>query len=77
MVSQSIRSLKLQHKNQSIDVKFILNIISLIGAVGWGWWEMESRITALEMKIEQQNKMQALQDEIERIKNQQQFSELK
>jgi|TARA_Y100000996_G_C22072786_1_gene458177 uncharacterized small protein (DUF1192 family) len=69
--------LKLQHKNQSIDVKFILNIISLIGAVGWGWWEMESRITALEMKIEQQNKMQALQDEIERIKNQQQFSELK
>ena len=69
--------MKLQHKNQSIDVKFILNIISLIGAVGWGWWEMESRITALEMKIEQQNKMQALQDEIERIKNQQQFSELK
>ena len=69
--------MKLQHKNQSIDVKFILNIISLIGAVGWGWYEMEGRITALEMKIEQQNKMQALQDEIERIKNQQQFSELK
>ena len=69
--------MKLQHKNQSIDVKFILNIISLIGAVGWGWYEMESRITALEMKIEQQNKMQALQDEIERIKNQQQFSDLK
>ena len=69
--------MKLQHKNQSIDVKFILNIISLIGAVGWGWDEMEGRITALEMKIEQQNKMQALQDEIERIKNQQQFSDLK
>ena len=69
--------MKLQHKNQSIDVKFILNIISLIGAVGWGWWEMESRITALEMKIEQQSKMQALQNEIEQIKNQKQFSELK
>ena len=54
-----------------------MNIASLIGAVGWGWWEMESRITALEMKIEQQNKMQALHDEIERIKNQQQFAELK
>jgi hypothetical protein len=54
-----------------------LNIISLAGAVGWGWWEMESRITALEMKIEQQNKMQALQDEIRQIKNQQQFDELK
>ena len=69
--------MRLQHKNQSIDIKFILNIISLIGAVGWGWWEMESRITALEMKIEQQSKLQALQDEIRQIKNQQQFDELK
>ena len=69
--------MRLQHKNQSIDIKFILNIISLVGALGWGWWEMESRITALEMKIEQQNKMQALQDEIRQIKNQQQFAEIK
>ena len=69
--------MRLQHKNQSIDIKFILNIISLIGAVGWGWYEMESRITALEMKIEQQSKMQALQDEIRQIKNQKQFDELK
>ena len=69
--------MKVQYNKQSIDIKFILNIISLIEAVGWGWYEMEGRITALEMKIEQQNKMQALQDEIERIKNQQQFSELK
>ena len=69
--------MKVQYNKQSIDIKFILNIISLIGEVGWGWYEMEGRITALEMMIEQQNKMQALQDEIERIKNQQQFSELK
>ena len=69
--------MRLQHKNQSIDIKFILNIISLVGALGWGWWEMESRIPALEMKIEQQNKMQALQDEIRQIKNQQQFAEIK
>ena len=69
--------MKVQYNKQSIDIKFILNIISLLGAVGWGWYEMEGRITALEMKIEQQNKMQTLQDEIERIKNQQQFSELK
>jgi uncharacterized coiled-coil protein SlyX len=53
-----------------------LNIISLIGAVGWGWYEMESRITALEMKIEQQSKMQAIQDEIAQIKNQQKFADL-
>ena len=69
--------MKVQYNKQSIDIKFILNIISLIGAVGWGWYEMEGRITALEMKIEQQNKMQTQQDEIERIKNQQQFSDLK
>ena len=69
--------MKVQYNKQSIDIKFILNIISLIGAVGWGWYEMEGSITALEMKIEQQNKMQTLQDEIERIKNQQQFSDLK
>ena len=69
--------MKVQYNKQTVDVKFILNIISLIGAVGWGWYEMESRITALEMKIEQQNKMQALQDEIERIKSQQQFADLK
>ena len=69
--------MRIQHNKQSIDVKFILNIISLIGAVGWGWYEMEGRITALEMKIEQQNKMQALHDEIAQIKNQQQFAELK
>jgi hypothetical protein len=68
--------MRIQHRNQSIDVKFILNIISLIGAVGWGWYEMESRITALEMKIEQQSKMQAIQDEIAQIKNQQKFADL-
>ncbi len=67
--------MRIQHRNQSIDVKFILNIISLIGAVGWGWYEMESRITALEMKIEQQSKMQAIQDEIAQIKNQQKFAD--
>ena len=69
--------MRLQHNNQPVDIKFILNIVSLIGAVGWGWWEMESRITALEMKIEQQSRMQSLQDEIRQIKNQQQFAELK
>ena len=69
--------MKVQYNKQSIDIKFILNIISLLGAVGWGWYEMEGRITALEMKIEQQNKMQTLQDEIERIKNQPQFSDIK
>ena len=68
--------MKVQYNKQTVDVKFILNIISLIGAVGWGWYEMESRITALEMKIEQQSKMKAIQDEIAQIKNQQKFADL-
>ena len=69
--------MRVTHKKQTVDFKFILNIVSLAGAVAWGWYEMESRITALEMKMEQQGKMQALQDEIAQIKNQQQFAELK
>ena len=69
--------MKVEYKKQSVDFKFILNIVSLAGAVAWGWYEMESRITALEMKLEQQGKIQALHDEIAQIKNQQQFAELK
>ena len=69
--------MRVTHKKQTVDFKFILNIVSLAGAVAWGWYEMESRITALEMKMEQQGKLQALQDEIVQIKNQQQFAELK
>ena len=69
--------MKVEYKKQSVDFKFILNIVSLAGAVAWGWYEMESRITALEMKLEQQGRIQSLQDEIAQIKNQQQFAELK
>tara|TARA_Y100000310_G_scaffold185110_1_gene185209 strand:+ start:63 stop:272 length:210 start_codon:yes stop_codon:yes gene_type:complete len=69
--------MRVTHKKQPVDFKFILNIVSLAGAVAWGWYEMESRITALEMKLEQQGRIQSLQDEIAQIKNQQQFAELK
>ena len=69
--------MRVTHKKQAVDFKFILNIVSLAGAVAWGWYEMESRITALEMKLEQQGRIQSLQDEIAQIKNQQQFAELK
>ena len=69
--------MKVQYNKQPIDFKFILNIISLAGAVAWGWYEMESRITAVEMQIETMGRMQTLQDEINRIKTEQQFAELK
>ena len=55
--------------NIKIDLKFIINIISLLGAVAWGWYQMELRVTALEMKIEHNEKMSQLRDEIQGLRN--------
>ncbi len=52
-----------------IDMKFAFNIISLLGAIAWGWYQMELRVAALEMKIEHNEKMAKLRDEIMEIKN--------
>ncbi len=52
-----------------IDMKFAINIISLLGAIAWGWYQMELRVQALEMKIEHNEKMAKLRDEIMEIKN--------
>ena len=51
-----------------LDAKFILNIIRGLGAVAWGWYQMELRVQALEMKIEHNEKMAKLRDEIMEIK---------
>ena len=52
-----------------LDAKFIFNIISVIGAIAWGWYQMELRVTALEMKIEHNEKMSKLRDELANLKN--------
>ena len=52
-----------------LDAKFIFNIISVLGAVAWGWYQMELRVQALEMKIEHNEKMSQLRDEIAGLKN--------
>tara|TARA_R100001594_G_scaffold123799_1_gene160372 strand:+ start:1881 stop:2078 length:198 start_codon:yes stop_codon:yes gene_type:complete len=52
-----------------IDMKFAINIISLLGAIAWGWYQMELRVAALEMKIEHNEKMSQLRDEIQGLKN--------
>ena len=52
-----------------LDAKFIFNIISVLGAVAWGWYQMELRVQALEMKIEHNEKMALLRDEIMEIKS--------
>ena len=51
-----------------IDMKFAFNMISLLGAIVWGWYQMELRVTALEMKIEHNEKMAKLRDEITELK---------
>ena len=52
-----------------VDMKFAFNVISLLGAIGWGWYQMELRVTALEMKIEHNEKVAKLRDEIQGLKS--------
>ena len=52
-----------------IDMKFAINVISLLGAIAWGWYQMELRVQALEIKIEHNDKMAKLRDEISGLKN--------
>jgi hypothetical protein len=58
-----------------VDMKFAFNVISLLGAIGWGWYQMELRVTALEMKIEHNEKMAKLRDEIQGLKSNGQFKD--
>ena len=58
-----------------VDMKFVFNVISLLGAIGWGWYQMELRVTALEMKIEHNEKMAKLRDEIQVLKSNGQFKD--
>ena len=51
-----------------IDIKFIFNILSLLGAVAWGWYQMELRIATLEMKIANYERVGQLRDEINLLK---------
>ena len=32
-----------------IDMKFAFNVVSVLAAIIWGWYQMELRITALEI----------------------------
>ena len=52
-----------------IDMKFAINMISLLGAIAWGWYQLELRVQALEIKIEHNDKMAKLRDETSGLKN--------
>jgi len=55
-------------ENIKLDMKFVFNIISLLGALAWGWYQMELRISTIEMKIENYEKVGQLRDEINLLK---------
>ena len=59
------------------NIKFIVNIIGLLGAVGGGWYKLESRVSALETQMEQEDKVKSIQAEIELMKRDQELEELK
>ena len=57
------------------DMKFVFNMVSLLGAIAWGWHQMELRVQALEIKIENNEKMAKLRDEIQGLKTNGQFKD--
>jgi hypothetical protein len=58
-----------------LDMKFVFNMVSLLGAIAWGWYQMELRVQALEIKIENNEKMAKLRDEIQGLKTNGQFKD--
>jgi|TARA_Y100000034_G_scaffold125732_1_gene175897 hypothetical protein len=59
------------------NVKFIVNMLSLLGAGIYGWFTMESRITNLEEAMEKQASIANISAEIELMKRDQEIEELK
>ena len=59
------------------NIKFIVNIIGLLGATGGGWYKLESRVTSLEEEIEKQGQIKNIQAEIELMKRDQELEELR
>jgi hypothetical protein len=58
-----------------LDMKLVFNVVSVLGALAWGWYQMELRVTALEMKIEHNEKMAKLRTEIQGLKSNGQFKD--
>ena len=52
-----------------LDMKLVFNAVSVLGALVWGWYQMELRVTALEMKIEHNEKLAKLRTEIQGLKS--------
>ena len=64
-------------KGSGCNIKFMINIIGLLGAIGGGWYKLESRVADLEREIEKQSEVNAIQREIELMERDQKLEELK
>ena len=64
-------------KGSGSNIKFMINIMGLLGAIGGGWYKLESRVADLEREIEKQSEVNAIQREIELMERDQQLEELK
>ena len=72
-----ISNKKVQKINLLSNVKFIVNMLSLIGAGIYGYFTMESRITNLEEAMEKQASIANISAEIELMKRDQEIEELR
>ena len=59
------------------NIKFIVKIIGLLGAIGGGWYKLESRVSVLEEEMNKQSEIKTIQAEIELMKRDQELEELK
>jgi len=67
----------LQQLLKTTNIKFIINILGLFGAIGGGWYKLENRVSDLEDEINKQSEIKTIQAEIESMKRDQELEELK
>jgi len=67
----------LQQLLKTTNIKFIINILGLFGAIGGGWYRLENRVSDLEDEINKQSEIKTIQAEIESMKRDQELEELK
>ena len=67
----------LQQLLKTTNIKFILNILGLLGAIGGGWYKLENRVSDLENEINKQSEIKTIQAQIELMKRDQELEELK
>lgn len=58
-------------------IKFVISIFTAIGGFGGGWYKMESRVSALESQMAEEQKIKIIKMEIATLKRDQELEELR